>query len=57
MRIQGLVMPRWVVAVLLALGMAACVAGCASSGDSDMPWNQPQPWEGAPSIPGFSGDR
>lgn len=39
--------------MLLGLSLAG---GCASTGDSDMPWNQPQPWEGAPSIPGFSGE-
>ncbi len=30
------------------------VAGCATENDSDMPWNTPQAWEGAPGIPGFS---
>lgn len=29
-------------------------AGCATETDSNMPWATPQPWEGAPGIPGFS---
>jgi len=32
-------------------------AGCATSDpdrESDMPWNMPQSWEGAPSIPGMN---
>jgi hypothetical protein len=31
--------------------------GCATTDhrrDSDIPWNQPQPWEGSPYIPGVS---
>jgi hypothetical protein len=40
---------------LLFLLMAAGVtAGCATSRDSDLPWNTPATWEGSPSIPGFS---
>lgn len=30
--------------------------GCATPTDrrdSDIPWNQPQPWEGSPFIPGM----
>ncbi len=38
--------------MLLALGLVS--GGCATNSDSDMPWNQPQSWEGAPSIPGFN---
>ena len=30
------------------------LAGCASTGDSDMPWNIQQPWEGSPMIPGLT---
>jgi len=37
-------------AIFLAAGLAA--GGCATS-DSDIPWNQPQPWEGSPTIPGM----
>ena len=32
-------------------------AGCATSADredSDLPWNTPQPWESAPTIPGLN---
>ena len=42
---------------LLALVMAALTAtGCATrdpDGESHIPWNAPQPWEGAPGIPGL----
>jgi len=34
------------------------LAGCASidpNAESDLPWNTPQQWEGAPSIPGMGG--
>lgn len=41
--------------LVLALVLTACLAGCATTnGDSDLPWNMQQPWESAPSIPGFS---
>jgi hypothetical protein len=39
---------------VLIVSLMICAGGCASTGDSDIPWNQPQPWEGAPSIPGFT---
>jgi len=40
--------------LLLALALVACTAGCATTNrDSDLPWNMQQPWETAPSIPGF----
>ena len=31
-------------------------AGCATNNrpDSDLPWNMQQPWESAPTIPGFN---
>ena len=39
----------------LALLLAWFGSGCASTNrDSDLPWNMQQPWETAPSIPGFS---
>ncbi len=39
-------------------GLIIISAGCAAltAGDRDMsdqPWNQPQPWEGSPHIPGL----
>jgi len=41
--------------MLLVLGACLSAAGgCATSGDSDMPWNDPQPWEGVPGIPGMN---
>lgn len=41
----------WIAGMLLVWG----AAGCASTRDrdSDIPWNAPQSWEGAPIIPGF----
>lgn len=31
------------------------LSGCFSvPADSDIPWNEPQSWEGSPYIPGFS---
>jgi len=34
---------------------AACLlmAGCTTA-EGDIPWNSPQPWEGAPTIPGMN---
>jgi len=46
--------------IVLAL-TAFCLSGCKTAGGSDddngsdLPWNTPQPWEGAPSIPGMNG--
>lgn len=37
--------------VLVGLSLAG---GCVTDADSDMPWNTPQSWEGAPGIPGLS---
>lgn len=39
--------------ICLAL-IAVTGVGCATSRDSDMPWNAPASWEGSPYIPGFS---
>jgi len=41
---------------MLALLVSALLfaSGCATETDSNMPWSTPQPWEGAPGIPGFS---
>lgn len=38
---------------VLILGLSLA-GGCATDMDSDMPWSTPQPWEGAPGIPGFT---
>ena len=46
--------------LLLALAGASLLlslSGCATMAEgteSDIPWNQPQPWEGAPGLPGMS---
>ena len=39
--------------IVLLLG-AALLGGCASTDDSSIPWNQPQPWEGSPFLPGLN---
>jgi hypothetical protein len=40
---------------LLMLALVWCASGCATANrDSDLPWNMQQPWETAPSIPGFT---
>ena len=42
--------------LLLAVGFGWACAGCASARDeSDLPWNMPQSWESAPSLPGSMG--
>lgn len=39
---------------LMALVVVGCLAGCATPDrDSDLPWNMQQPWETAPTLPGF----
>jgi hypothetical protein len=48
-----MIIPRSFYLMLILLGLLG-VAGCASTEDSDMPWNTPQPWEGSPGIPGLS---
>jgi hypothetical protein len=43
--------------LVMALAGAVVFVGCAttpSDRESDLPWNVPQSWEGAPMIPGFS---
>ena len=49
---------RRLTAMMGAVFIMALGAGCATltGGDrdgSDQPWNQPQPWEGSPFIPGM----
>jgi len=40
---------------LLLFFAALLGGGCATTtADSDIPWNTPQPWETAPTIPGFN---
>lgn len=47
-------MPR-VSTMTILLALAAILAGgCASTMESDLPWNTPASWEGSPFIPGFS---
>ena len=49
-------MKRFPILLVLAATLATLVAGCATAdpnAESDIPWNAPQPWEGAPGIPGL----
>ena len=42
--------------LLAVLAMGAALSGCATTdpdAESDIPWNAPQSWEGAPGIPGL----
>ena len=44
--------------ILVASAGFLFLLGCATTdpnADSDLPWNTPQQWEGAPSIPGLNG--
>ena len=45
----------WLAAGLI--GLAAVLSGCATTTESDMPWNAPQSWEGSPYVPGMSSPR
>lgn len=43
-------------ALILAAMWWSVAIGCATTDnqrESDIPWNQPQPWEGSPYIPGM----
>ena len=43
-------------AFLAIVGLGLACAGCASpQSESDLPWNMPQSWESAPSLPGNMG--
>ncbi len=61
MKKPGKVHPRKFLFLLLVSALTAFgLSGCATTGSdddngSDLPWNTPQPWEGAPSIPGMDG--
>ncbi len=48
---------RRLLALLAATGFILACAGCASpqQDESDLPWNMPQSWESAPSLPGNMG--
>ena len=39
---------------LITGGLAGCATTDADRRESDIPWNQPQPWEGSPYIPGMN---
>jgi hypothetical protein len=52
---------RWshrILFIFAILAVTIGTMGCATTdpnADSDIPWNAPQPWEGAPGIPGLDG--
>ncbi len=39
---------------IFLLVASAMLVGCATTDDSDIPWNSPASWEGSPYIPGLS---
>ncbi len=45
---------RTLIAIMLIAIVAVLAGGCATTHDSDIPWNSPASWEGSPYIPGFS---
>ncbi len=49
---------RFILLAALAL-LSVSLQGCATAGGdedaSELPWNTPQSWEAAPSIPGLEG--
>jgi hypothetical protein len=49
-------MRRAVLFVFFVCAALAFCAGCATTEDSDLPWNTPQSWEGSPAIPGLPRD-
>ena len=56
-RLPAAVQPGHAVCRVMALLMFAALlgGGCATTNaDPDIPWNTPQPWETAPTIPGFN---
>jgi hypothetical protein len=40
--------------VVVLFFLAGCIGATDLEGDSDIPWNTPQQWEGSRSIPGMS---
>jgi hypothetical protein len=47
-------MIRQVIAACILLGVVLLMAGCATTEESDIPWNSPASWEGSPFVPGLS---
>jgi len=41
---------------LVLLAVLALISGCASTTESEQPWNTPQPWEGVITMPGLNGN-
>lgn len=47
-------MLRYCVVLTVLFGVMLLLAGCATTEDSDIPWNSPAGWEGSPFVPGLS---
>lgn len=46
---------KWTAGLIALLTLILLQAGgCASTPNSDIPWNVPQPWENSPAVPGLS---
>jgi hypothetical protein len=41
----------WAAGALSVAALAAAGAGCTAPGQSTVPWNAPQAWEGTPLLP------
>lgn len=47
-------MLQTLITTVLLVATVTLVMGCATTDDSDIPWNSPASWEGSPYIPGLS---
>jgi len=45
--------PQFWLIIILTLILPFSFSGCATTDDSDLPWNSQEPWEAAPTIPGL----
>ncbi|MBN2302229.1 MAG: hypothetical protein JXN60_06925 [Lentisphaerae bacterium] len=46
-------MQRVVIVLIGIVAFFVLICGCATTNESDIPWNHPENWEGSPAIPGF----
>ena len=54
-KVQSLRILLVIALVLASLCLTSCKTASGDDDGSDLPWNTPQPWEGAPQIPGMNG--